>query len=177
MTHKTFAFSSFLLCCFLPSLDAFQFEGNFSKTTNEPDAWKVEMLQLVNKIRAEGCTCGRKKMPPAPPLRWNGKLEKAAQAHANDMARANYLGHRGSDGSKIGDRADRAGYDWMAVAENVSWGGSSAKDTFEGWKDSPGHCLNMMNAGYKEMGAARKGSYWAQLFGSSRQGMREWGAK
>jgi len=31
---------------------------------------------------------------------------------------------------------------------------------------SPGHCANIMNKNFREMGVARVGDYWTQDFGS-----------
>ena len=130
-----------------------------------PNSWKQEMLDEVNKIRKAGCRCGRQYLPPAPPVSWNNKLEKATQLHAKDMDEHNFMGHRGSNGSDIGDRAAKAKYNWQLVAENVSWNYDTPSDAVLGWKTSPGHCRNMMGAGYKEMGAAKQGLFWAQMFG------------
>ena len=128
-----------------------------------PETWQQEMLRLVNDIRSKGCFCGNKKMSPAKPLRWNEKLAHAAQMHADDMQQNQFIGHRGSRGSRIGQRVSKAGYNWKSVAENVAWNIRTAKGAVLGWKNSPGHCRSMMG-GYTEMGAARQGRYWVQVF-------------
>jgi uncharacterized protein YkwD len=45
----------------------------------------------------------------------------------------------------------------------------------KGWIDSPGHCANLMNPAYTDMGAgfavsaaSEMGVYWAQAFGAPR---------
>ena len=136
-----------------------------------PDLWKQDMLDQVNLLRSKGCHCGRKYMPPAPPLRWNGKLEKTASAHASDMERHHFIGHESSNGNSIGDRANQAGYRWMAVGENVAWGHESVSEVVLGWKSSPGHCRNMMSGGFSEMGAAKLDLFWVQVFGSPARGV------
>ena len=40
------------------------------------------------------------------------------------------------------------------------------KSVIEGWIKSPGHCKNIMNPAYKEIGAARKGNYWTLVLGA-----------
>ena len=84
--------------------------------------------------------------------------------------------HRGSDGSMPADRVLRAGYDWTAVAENIAVGAATAEVVVQGWLDSPGHCVNIMGAQFREMGLAyftdfaRKGDiYWAQTFGTQKK--------
>lgn len=165
----TFACSLFLLCC-LPvgkSSRSLPIPHNFAESDTAPDTWKKDMLDQVNRLRSKGCRCGRKQMPPVPALAWNDQLEKSAETHAADMHRNNFMGHRGSNGSNIGKRADKAGYKWRAVAENVAWGQGSVEEVMLDWKDSPGHCINLMSKSYRDFGAARKGSYWVQEFGSS----------
>jgi uncharacterized protein YkwD len=132
---------------------------------NGDDTFKAEMLKMVNQIRSEGCHCGNRYMPPAPTLQWSTKLEKAAKSHAKDMNSNKFIGHRGSNGSKISDRIFANEYRWKAVGENVSWGARTVESAVLGWKDSKSHCITLMSAGYKEMGAANEGRFWVQNFG------------
>ena len=129
------------------------------------DTFRSEMLKLVNQIRSEGCQCGNRYMPPAPALQWNTNLAKAAKSHAIDMNTNKFIGHRGSNGSRIGDRIYAADYFWKAVGENVSWGARTVRGAVLGWKDSPSHCITMMSQSYKEIGAANDGKFWVQNFG------------
>jgi uncharacterized protein YkwD len=131
------------------------------------DSEKQTMLEAVNRLRAEGCQCGGRYMPPVGPVRWNAKLEKAALAHASDMERNDFFAHKGSNGSGIGDRANKAGYRWRAVGENIADGYSSFEATLLAWKASPGHCRNLMNSGFDEMGVAKLDELWVQDFGAS----------
>ncbi len=132
-----------------------------------PASEKQTMLDAVNRLRAKGCHCGRRYMPPVGPVKWNAKLERAALSHASDMRRNNFFGHTGSDGSSIGKRADRAGYKWAAVGENIAEGYGSFENTLLAWKVSPGHCRNLMSGGFKEMGVAVLDDLWVQDFGAS----------
>ena len=127
---------------------------------------KTLLLQMVNDSRSKGCKCGDTYYPPAPPVGWNTLLEAAAAVHANDMYKKNYFSHIGSDGSNGGMRIDRAGYKWVAYGENIAAGYTSERSAIEGWILSPGHCKNMMDKAYKEMGVARAGNYWTQDFAS-----------
>ncbi len=137
----------------------------FSDESINTGNFRQEMLAQVNQLRKTGCRCGRKKMPPAPPLRWNNKLEKAATGHARYLAKRNKISHRGSRGSRMGDRIRKAGYGWQTAGENVAWGAKSVREVILDWKDSPGHCETMMSKNYKEIGAARQGRVWVQNFG------------
>ncbi|MDI3521718.1 MAG: hypothetical protein PWR04_1706 [Anaerophaga sp.] len=125
-----------------------------------------EMLQLVNDARMTRRLCGGKRHEAVPPLKWNGKLAKAAQKHADDMADNDFFDHTGSDKSTVVMRIEREDYLWMAVGENVAMGPRSVEEAVEGWLESPGHCSNIMNGEFTEMGAAlsRDGKYWVQVF-------------
>jgi Cysteine-rich secretory protein family len=134
------------------------------------------VLELVNEARARPRKCGSREFAAAPPLTLSLILSRAALVHAKDMSANKFFEHRGSDGSKPSERATRAGYDWSAIAENIAEGAPNAEAVVQGWLDSPGHCVNIMGAQYREMGLAyftdfaHKGDiYWAQEFGTQRR--------
>ena len=100
---------------------------------------------------------------------------QAAARHAADMAGHDYFSHTGRDGSSPAQRVRRAGYGYRMTGENIAAGPMSPEDAMAGWITSPGHCANLMNARYTEMGVAftanaqsAMGVYWVQLFGLPR---------
>jgi hypothetical protein len=137
------------------------------KLPDWPDAGKV-VLQAVNAARAEPRTCGDRFYPAAPPLAWSDALGNAALAHSSEMAQQRYFAHQGKDGTVAGDRASRAGYAWRSIGENIASGLGKPEDAVAGWLASPGHCANIMNPRFSEMGAA-----WA-VAPESRTGMVYW---
>ncbi len=126
---------------------------------------KTVLLQLVNDARKKGCNCGNTYYPPVAPLTWNELLEKAAQSHSTDMFKKNYFSHTGSDGSGSGERISRAGYTWKYYGENIANGYQTESEVIAGWLSSPGHCSNIMNGNFTEMGVSKAGNYWTQDFG------------
>ncbi len=142
---------------------------------DDAPAIAAEALRLVNEARARPRRCGDRAFEAAGPLQLDATLTRAAQAHARDMALRSYLEHRAPDGSTPGDRATRAGYRWQAVGENIASGVFSAREAVEGWLQSPGHCANLMQANFTEMGIAfavnadsEAGVYWAQTLARPR---------
>lgn len=142
-------------------------------TPSVRDAEEVskKVLALVNEARGKPRKCGRASFKPAPPLQSSAMLNRAALIHNQDMSSHNFFEHQGSDGSRVGDRASRVGYRWRAVAENIAIGAATPEAVVAGWLDSPGHCSNIMDTQYTEMGIAylvnRKsdaGIYWTQVF-------------
>jgi uncharacterized protein YkwD len=133
------------------------------------------VLELVNDARAEGRLCGGRRRAATRPLELSAALTRAAAAHARDMAANGFMGHRGSDGSGAGERANRAGYRWRAVGENVAAGQQDADAVVRSWLDSPGHCENIMGPQFAEMGVAFEQTLqsdlrilWAQVFAAPR---------
>jgi uncharacterized protein YkwD len=88
------------------------------------------------------------------------------------MARRKYFEHRGSDGSEPRDRVRRAGYQSRLTGENIALGPDSAEEVVAGWLDSPGHCANIMDSRFEEIGVGlatgrgRGQVYWVQNFAS-----------
>ena len=129
-----------------------------------------KVLALVNAARAHSRRCGRESMGPAKPLRSNPMLDRAAQAHADNMARYGELEHGGRDGSTPAQRAARAGYVQAAlIGENIAGGAQGPDEVVSGWLASPGHCANLMNEVFVDMGIAFAVNprsplriYWAQ---------------
>jgi uncharacterized protein YkwD len=121
---------------------------------------------LVNEARAKGCQCGDTWYPAAKPLSWNDLLEAAALRHARDMNQNKFFSHTGKDGSDAGGRITETGYRWTFYGENIAFGHRTEEEVVRGWISSPGHCKNLMNPNYKEMGIARSGNYWTQDFGT-----------
>jgi uncharacterized protein YkwD len=136
---------------------------------------QAQVLALVNEARARPRQCGKEPFGAARPLRWNAALQTVSAAHAADMARYSYFEHTGRDGSRVSDRASRAGYTWRAIGENIASGQTTAEVAVQGWLKSPGHCANIMSKDFSEMGAAfavnpksSGGIYWVQVFGTPR---------
>lgn len=137
---------------------------------SQADAVGAQVLALVNDARAGRRRCGWKRFDPVPPLGPSDALRKAAAAHAADMAARGSMGHAGSDGSTPAMRAERAGYDWREIGENVATGQATAEQVVAEWLGSPHHCANIMSADFTEMGvafaASPSGVYWAQVLGA-----------
>lgn len=125
----------------------------------------IEILKLVNQARATARHCADKRYAATGPLSLEAKLARAAQLHSEDMFDNGYMGHVGSDGSTLVDRANRQGYEWSALGENVAYGYTSPASVVTGWLNSPGHCANIMNPSFTELGVGLEGTYWTQLFG------------
>jgi uncharacterized protein YkwD len=123
-------------------------------------------LGLINEYRAAN---GRKR------LTHNAQLGASASGHSQDMGTRNNFEHTSPEGVDYQQRAKRQGYCGF-VGENISAGRETARETFEGWRTSPGHNQNMLLGDYEESGIGRAfvagsewGWYWTTNFGD-----RDW---
>ena len=136
----------------------------------------ARVLALVNEARARGARCGSRAYKPAGPLRQSDTLAKAAAGHATDMANNDYLEHRDKAGRSPADRVHALGYRERAVGENIARGPGSPEEVVQGWMNSPGHCENIMESRFTEMGvsyaparSSRHELYWVQLLAVPRR--------
>jgi uncharacterized protein YkwD len=141
---------------------------------DRPAAFATRALQLVNDVRARGTHCGDELFGPAPPVTLSGTLANVALGHANDMAEKNYFEHVDPAGQSPADRVRAVGYSEKLVGENIAYGPKSVDEVVQGWLDSPGHCENIMDPRFVEMGIGlapghvKRGLYWVQVLAEPR---------
>ena len=138
--------------------------------------WQAEgqvLLQMINAARGQQRQCGTQVFAATTPLAWNATLAGAAESHTRAMANQNFLDHIDRDGRTPGDRAELAGYAGQQTGENIAAGLDTPRKVVDGWLASPGHCANLMNPQYSELGAAYAvdpksdaGIYWTAMFGA-----------
>lgn len=131
------------------------------------------LLAQVNAARAKPRMCGGKRFAAARPLAWNAALGSAAQRHSRSMAERDYFSHSDPNGDSPFDRARDAGYRGRQVGENIAAGQGSPRAAMDSWLASSGHCANLMNPRFTQVGAAyaaqtrsENGIYWTMMFGA-----------
>jgi uncharacterized protein YkwD len=136
------------------------------------ESFENEVLRETNVRRGMGANCGGQQFPPAAALAPHPALTRSARGHSQDMAVRGYFDHRSPEGHGPMHRAQAAGFQGGFVGENIAAGHRTAREVVQGWMDSPGHCLNVMEPRYRFLGvgyyfraADRFGHYWTQNFG------------
>ena len=121
-----------------------------------------EVLRLVNEIRAQAGVGS---------LTLDTTLCKAASMRALEMDYGNEMSHTRPSGKDCFSVLDFYGISFGTCGENIAAGQTSAASVVKGWKTSPGHYQNMINAsftklgvGYSTTGVGDYGHYWCQLF-------------
>ena len=153
-----------LILLFIPILFVGCQKNQLDENDNDTQLDEKKILQLVNEVREKGCKCGNENMPAVEPIKWNDKLEEAAQKHSEWMNKNDKLDHTGENNSSAGDRISETGYSYSTWGENIAWNYPDEEAVIEGWLNSDGHCKNIMKANYSEMGVAKSGVYWTQVF-------------
>jgi uncharacterized protein YkwD len=133
---------------------------------------EVEILAIVNEVRGQGANCGSAgSFGPAGPVSMQPALRCAARKHSKDMADRNFFDHTNPSGESPWDRMGQAGYSYSTAGENIAAGNSTASATMDQWMNSDGHCGNIMNPDFDEIGVGyypggQYGHLWTQAFGS-----------
>jgi uncharacterized protein YkwD len=123
--------------------------------------WEKALLNWVNAERkALGLST----------FRSNGKLQKAALAHACDMVEHNYFEHSRPGGPNLKERIKAVGYRFKAASENLAYTRQPDPGTVaEIWRNSSVHWGSMISPSYNEAGisiATGNGKiYWVMDMG------------
>lgn len=88
------------------------------------------------------------------PLRLNPRLSLAASDRVNDMFEKHYFDHVSPDGVDPFTWADKRGYDYTEIGENLAVGYRTADDIVDSWMHSPAHRENILKPVYREIGIA-----------------------
>lgn len=135
-------------------------------------SFEEQVVALVNQRRAGGASCGGTVYGAAGPLTMNAALRCAARVHDVDMITNNFFSHTGTGPTTPWQRIASAGYGaYTNAGENIAGGQATPAAVVTGWMNSPGHCVNIMNPAFKEIGVGHAaggsyGHYWTQTFGA-----------
>lgn len=136
-------------------------------------SWRAaeeQVLAIVNQRRAEGADCGVEgSFASTHALAMDPALRCAARKHSADMAEREFFAHDNPSGEEPWDRIEAAGYAFQAAGENIAAGQIDAAMVMQGWMDSDGHCANIMNPDFTEIGVGffpggQFGTLWTQDF-------------
>ena len=142
-----------------------------TQTTGASSDFAARVIARTNMYRTQhGC----------PALTPNPALTSAAQAHSEDMATHDFVGHNSSDCVTIGNRIRAAGYSYSLLAENIAWGQQSPEQVVDMWfNETPpndAHRQNILNCALRDVGVGyvylgndpgnvTAHTYWTEDFG------------
>jgi len=105
-------------------------------------------------------------------LRTNAQLRTAARRHAEDMQARNYFDHvapaPAPNGATLLARVNASGYPLRTAGENLAGGHTTPRRATDAWLTSPGHCRNLLDPAFDEVGVGRAaaGPIWVQVLGT-----------
>lgn len=118
----------------------------------DPDPDAAEVARLI----------GARRGGPPPPI--DARLNRAAQAHAEDMDRRNYFRHESPHGVWHSDRVRSVGYPNL-TGEVLAWNYPTPATVVDGWMRSPGHRRILMHPDAVAIGSGVSGPYRVALVG------------
>jgi uncharacterized protein YkwD len=133
----------------------------------------TEVLRLTNVTRSEH---------GVPELKESFLLNAIAVDRARDMFEKQYFDHVSPTGEKAADIAQKVGYRYKRLGENIASGAFiTNQKIINGWMQSPGHRKNLLSGEFEEIGVAvvkgrlEGGEGWiaVQVFGRQSPAVRE----
>jgi uncharacterized protein YkwD len=137
------------------------------------DQWtelEEQTLALVNALRSEGADCRTAgNFGPSQPLTMDPALRCAARVHSADMNTREFFEHTNPSGESAFERMELAGYAFSTAGENIGGGAIDAEAVMAQWMGSDGHCSNIMNPAFRDIGigyhpGGEHGHLWTQTF-------------
>jgi uncharacterized protein YkwD len=83
-----------------------------------------------------------------PGLRESSRLNRSAQGWTDVMVSHRYFSH----GADFGARISAVGFRWSSIGENIATGYRTPAAVVRGWMASAGHCQNVLNPNYRQVG-------------------------
>eukprot|EP00210_Caulerpa_lentillifera_P005712 g5462.t2 len=160
--------SLIFLVCLTVSVIGQEFHCSRTNITNDL------LTECTNAVRYNSdilqATC-HKNTKSYPPYKRNAKLQAAAQAHAEDMARNRFFSHSSYDGTSWYTRIESFGYKGES-GENIARNYNTAFASLSTWYCSSGHRKSLLACKFDEIGSGLKctkdrGCYAVQVFGCS----------
>jgi uncharacterized protein YkwD len=89
------------------------------------------------------------------PLKGNAELDISSSMKAEDLLDNQYFAHESPSGIGVADLAEKAGYEFILIGENLALGNFKDDQTLvQAWMDSPGHRENILNVKYGDIGVS-----------------------
>jgi len=94
-------------------------------------------------------------------LKESGSLNSIALNKLEDMLSRQYFEHTSPSGEGAGDIANKFGYKFVLIGENLAMGDfKDDEDVVKAWMNSPGHRANILKPSYMELGVATKKGFF-----------------
>ncbi|SDY77083.1 Uncharacterized conserved protein YkwD, contains CAP (CSP/antigen 5/PR1) domain [Evansella caseinilytica] len=119
------------------------------------DGQALQILDLTNHIRERY---------GAQPLTWDEATAKVAYLHSEDMYRDEYFAHTSPTYGELKDRLAVESVVYELAAENIAANYPDAIEAVEGWLNSEGHRVNLLDERFTHLGVGVYRFYFTQNF-------------
>lgn len=116
---------------------------------SQPEAARALQAGLLDWINAQRAENGVAAFTP------NDALDKAAMAHACDMAEGDFFAHQRPGGPDLKARLKAVGYGLRKAGENIAYSRQAkVASAAEIWRNSPPHWKTIISPDFKDIGIA-----------------------
>lgn len=142
-------------------------------TWTAPEAAPLEDLRRAYAARVLELVNAERKKEKLRPLKPDERAGKAAEAHAEDMARRQFFAHETPEGTGPGPRIEKAGCKQYGWAENIAVAQKTPAEVVKSWMDSAPHRANILHPELTHLGVGltrgkfrdqEAALYWVQVF-------------
>ncbi|WP_209125493.1 CAP domain-containing protein [Alkalihalobacillus sp. BA299] len=116
---------------------------------------ELQILDITNAIR------DRHNLPL---LTWDSEVSKVAYGHSQDMSENNYFSHTSPTYGELKDRLERGDVSFYFAGENIAARYVDSIEAVEGWLNSEGHRVNLLNEEFTHLGIGVYERYYTQNF-------------
>ncbi|WP_216830905.1 CAP domain-containing protein [Alkalihalobacterium elongatum] len=99
-----------------------------------------------------------------PLLKWESEVSTVAYGHSEDMYKNNYFSHTSPTFGELKDRFEREGISFYFAGENIAAQYVDSIEAVEGWLNSEGHRVNLLNEEFTHLGVGVYERYYTQNF-------------
>lgn len=132
-------------------------------TTDEQKMWRQgqakQIIELTNKIREKH---------ELSQLEWHEGAAQTAYLHSKEMFELNYFSHTSEKQGELSDRLSKEQVSYRKAAENIAAKYIDGIAAVEGWLNSEGHRVNLLNDEFTHLGVGVYEDYYTQNFISER---------
>lgn len=126
-----------------------------NETAEWQDGQARQVLDMTNEIRERhGLTA----------LTWHEETAETAYLHSRDMHDEGFFSHTSPQTGTLSDRLENGNIQYTLAGENIAAYYTDAASAVEGWMNSEGHRVNMLNDEFTHLGAGVFQTYYTQNF-------------
>ncbi|WP_078576103.1 CAP domain-containing protein [Salipaludibacillus agaradhaerens] len=97
-------------------------------------------------------------------LEWHEAAADTAYGHSREMSEEDYFSHTSPVTGSLGDRLDQHEINYLLAAENIAANHLDSIEAVEGWMNSEGHRLNILNEEFTHLGVGVYNQHYTQNF-------------